>query len=259
MEFRPKKNLGQNFLINDEINLQIAKLGCITENDMVLEIGPGTGNLTKYILNEKPNKLILVEKDNNLSTNLKEKFEDIQIINEDFLQISEAKLNLINPIVYGNLPYNISSQILIKLIKLSTTKFKRLILMFQKEMADRILANTNSKEYGRLSIISQWKMNITKIRDIEPKFFRPVPKVKSSLLIFEPKKEYFKLKNIKNLEFVTNTFFNYRRKMIKKPLNQLFKNSEYIVKKYELNLSDRPQKLSPTVYYQLSNELESLR
>ena len=258
MKFKPKKKLGQNFLVDEKLNNFISKLGNINREDTVLEIGPGKGNLTKFLINESPKKLILIEKDNYLANELKIKFKGIDVINEDYLDVDEKNLNLNNTIVYGNLPYNVSSQILIKLIKLETIKFKKLILMFQKEMADRILADTNTKSYGRLSIISQWRMNITKIKDILPQSFRPIPKIMSTLLKFEPKQDYYKIKEIKKLEFVTNTFFNYRRKMIKKPLGLLFKDVDKIKKKYNLNINERPQKLNPLIYYKLSNELNEL-
>ena len=258
MKFKPKKKLGQNFLVDEKLNNFISKLGNINREDTVLEIGPGKGNLTKFLINENPKKLILIEKDNYLANELKLKFKGIDVINEDYLDVDEKNLNLNNTIVYGNLPYNVSSQILIKLIKLETIKFKKLILMFQKEMADRILADTNTKSYGRLSIISQWRMNITKIKDILPQSFRPIPKIMSTLLKFEPKQDYYKIKEIKKLEFVTNTFFNYRRKMIKKPLGLLFKDVDKIKKKYNLNINERPQKLNPLIYYKLSNELNEL-
>tara|TARA_B100000242_G_scaffold294092_1_gene274699 strand:- start:4302 stop:5081 length:780 start_codon:yes stop_codon:yes gene_type:complete len=258
MKFKPKKKLGQNFLVDEKLNNFISKLGNINREDTVLEIGPGKGNLTKFLINENPKKLILIEKDNYLANELKIKFKGIDVINEDYLDVDEKNLNLNNTIVYGNLPYNVSSQILIKLIKLETIKFKKLILMFQKEMADRILADTNTKSYGRLSIISQWRMNITKIKDILPQSFRPIPKIMSTLLKFEPKQDYYKIKEIKKLEFVTNTFFNYRRKMIKKPLGLLFKDVDKIKKKYNLNINERPQKLNPLIYYKLSNELNEL-
>ena len=194
MKFKPKKKLGQNFLVDEKLNNFISKLGNINREDTVLEIGPGKGNLTKFLINENPKKLILIEKDNYLANELKIKFKGIDVINEDYLDVDEKNLNLNNTIVYGNLPYNVSSQILIKLIKLETIKFKKLILMFQKEMADRILADTNTKSYGRLSIISQWRMNITKIKDILPQSFRPIPKIMSTLLKFEPKQDYYKIK-----------------------------------------------------------------
>ena len=111
--------------------------------------------------------------------------------------------------------------------------------MFQKEVADRILAEDNSKNYGRLSIFSSWKLNIKKIMDIRPSSFFPKPKVMSSLLIFEPKINYIKFKNSKNLEHITNIFFNQRRKMIKKPLNILFKSSEEVVDELNLDINLR--------------------
>ena len=123
--------------------------------------------------------------------------------------------------------------------------------MFQKEVADRIIAEVNSKNYSRLSIISNWKMNIKKIMDIDPKNFNPVPKVKSTILAFEPKKNFFKIQDGKNLEHVTNVFFNQKRKMIKKPMKVLFKNYEEISKELYLNLNLRPQNLSNLTYYKI--------
>ena len=130
--------------------------------------------------------------------------------------------------------------------------------MFQKEVADRIIANDNSNKYGRLSILSSWKMNVKKIMDINPESFYPIPKVKSSLLIFEPKKNYYNLKDPKNLEHVTNIFFNQRRKMIKKPLKILFKDFEYVANILSLDLNLRPQNLSKLSYYKICSNYEKL-
>ena len=128
--------------------------------------------------------------------------------------------------------------------------------MFQKEVADRIIAEYNSKNYGRLSIISSWKMNIEKIIDINPGCFFPVPKVKSSLLVFIPKDKYYELNNSKNLEHVTNIFFNQRRKMIKKPLKLLFKNYEKVAEELSLDLNSRPQNLTNLTYYKICSYYE---
>ena len=128
--------------------------------------------------------------------------------------------------------------------------------MFQKEVADRILAECNTKNYGRLSIISSWKMDVEKIIDINPNCFFPAPKVKSSLLIFMPKNKYYELNNSKNLEHVTNIFFNQRRKMIKKPLKLLFKNYEKIAEELSLDLNLRPQNLSNLTYYKICSHYE---
>ena len=130
--------------------------------------------------------------------------------------------------------------------------------MFQKEVADRILADSNSKNYGRLSIISSWKMDIEKITDINPSSFFPSPKIKSSLLIFKPKNNYYELNNPKNLEHVTNIFFNQRRKMIKKPLKLLFKNYEKVAEELSLDLNLRPQNLTNLTYYKICSYYEQL-
>ena len=131
--------------------------------------------------------------------------------------------------------------------------------MFQKEVADRILAQTNSKNYGRLSILSNWKLNVKKILNINASCFVPKPKVESTLLKFTPKKNYLKLKDSKNLEIITRVFFNQRRKKIKKPLNQLFKKPDKIIEKLKLNIELRPQNLSLETYYELAKEYENLR
>ena len=132
--------------------------------------------------------------------------------------------------VFGNLPYNISTEILSKWIVNINKEFwfNELILMFQKEVADRIIAKSNTSNYGRLSILSNWKINVEKIIDIKPESFSPRPKIESSLLLFFPKKNFFNLKDPKNLEMITRIFFSQRRKMIKKPFNQLFNNSKKI-------------------------------
>ena len=130
--------------------------------------------------------------------------------------------------------------------------------MFQKEVADRIIAKTNTKNYGRLSILSNWRMEIEKIFDIEPESFNPIPKVKSTLLVLVPKKNFFQLRDPRNLEYVTNIFFSQRRKMIKKPLKHLFKNYEEISEELSLNLNLRPQNLSHLTYYRICKLYEAL-
>tara|TARA_B100001250_G_scaffold159955_1_gene137374 strand:- start:224 stop:1015 length:792 start_codon:yes stop_codon:yes gene_type:complete len=261
MKILPKKSLGQNFLVNSKILNHIVNLGEIKSSDIVLEVGPGTGNLTEKILKKKPKKLVLVEKDKNLSILLKKKFSNnAEIINDDILNYNQEIYYNKKIIIFGNLPYNISTQILTSWIKINNLNnfCKRFILMFQKEVADRILAEYNSKNYGRLSIISSWKMDIKKILDIDPVNFSPQPKVKSSLLVFEPKNKHFKINNPKNLEHITNIFFSQRRKMIKKPLKFLFENFEKVSKDLSLNLNLRPQNLDNVTYYKICSYYEKL-
>ena len=210
---KPKKSLGQNFLIDNNILGKIIKLAEIN-NSNVLEIGPGTGNLTKKILEQRPKNLILVEKDRLLSNNLNikiNKFKNLSIFNEDVLKFDLEKQIKKNSIIVGNLPYNISSQILIKLIKFKKwlPKYKKLILMFQKEVADKILARFNTPGYGRLSVIVAARLKITSHFNVSPNSFYPVPKVQSTVLVFEPIiNKDFKVKNIENLEKVSQIFFS---------------------------------------------------
>tara|TARA_B100000131_G_C18010805_1_gene570423 strand:- start:13 stop:798 length:786 start_codon:yes stop_codon:yes gene_type:complete len=258
---KAKKSLGQNFLIDKNVLEKITNTTNI-ENKSILEIGPGTGSLTSYILKKNPKKMIVIEKDIELAKNLKNKFNNqLTIINEDVLKIDETNLFKDKVIVFGNLPYNISTEILSKWIKNLKDDFwfDNLILMFQKEVANRIIAEFNTSNYGRLSIISNWKLNIKKILDIKRECFLPKPKVESSLLFFTPKKSFVKIKDVNNLEKITRTFFNQRRKMLKKPFNQLFNGNQKIIDKLKIDLNLRPQNLSLDTYYNLTCEYENLR
>ena len=258
---RAKKSLGQNFLIDEKILEKITNSTDIY-NKIILEIGPGTGNLTSYILKKNPKKMFVIEKDNKLASDLENKFNNqITIINEDVLKIDETKLFKEEVTVFGNLPYNISTEILSKwIINLKKNFwFDCLVLMFQKEVADRIIAEFNTSNYGRLSIICNWKLNIKKICDIKPSAFIPKPKIDSSLLIFYPKKNFVKIKDPKNLEKITRVFFNQRRKMLKKPFNQLFNGDQRVLDKLKIDLTMRPQNINLDTYYKLTCEYENLR
>ena len=257
---RAKKSLGQNFLIDKNIIEKITNTTKIYEKN-VLEIGPGTGNLTSYILKKKPKKFLLIEKDNQLAISLENQFKNkVEIINDDILQINETNLFNEKVTVFGNLPYNISTEILSKwIVNLKDNFwFECLILMFQKEVADRIIAECNTSDYGRLSIICNWKLKIKKVCDIKPEAFYPKPKVDSSLLFFSPKKKFFKISDPNNLEKVTRVFFNQRRKMIKKPFNQLFNGDKRVLNKLKIDLNLRPQNLNFETYYKLAYEYENL-
>ena len=261
MFIKPKKSLGQNFIIDRNVLEQIVDTVEIT-NKEVLEIGPGSGNLTTFILKKSPKKIYAIEKDDDLALLLKDKFaNEITIINDDVLKISEDKISSKKLTVFGNLPYNISTEILSKwIINLNKNSwFEKLVLMFQKEVAERIIAESNTSKYGRLSILSNWKLDIKKIMEIKPQSFSPRPKVDSTLLLFTPKKKFFELKEAKNLEMITRIFFSQRRKMLKKPFNQVFNNAKVVAEKFDINLNLRPQNLSPEMYFKLVEEYESLR
>ena len=243
MRIKAKKSLGQNFLIDKNILKKIVDVGNINSNDKILEIGPGTGNLTEYIVKANPKTIILVEKDFNLTKLLENKFKKkVKIINDDILKLSEDFYNE-KFIIYGNLPYNILTQILAFWCLSKKIKVKKLILMFQKEVADRIVAKVNTKNYSRITILSNWKFYIKKLFDINPECFSPRPKIKSSLLEFTPKKNIVDIKYPKNIEKITNIFFSQRRKMVKKNFMKLFKNFNEVSKLLNIRLTDRPQNI----------------
>ena len=259
--YSAKKSLGQNFLTDKNILNKIVEVVSI-KNKNILEVGPGTGNLTELLLKKNPKKIIVVEKDKYLANELKIQFGDkISIVNSDILKIDETLLFNEKVTVFGNLPYNISTEILCKWI-LNLDKrsfwFSYLVLMFQKEVADRIISNFNTSNYGRLSVLSNWKLDVRKICDVKPNSFSPRPKVDSSLLLFEPKKNFYEIENPKNLEKITRIFFSQRRKMLKKPFNQLFNGNLDIINKLKINLNLRPQNLNFDTYYKLTMEYENL-
>ena len=257
---KAKKSLGQNFLIDKNLLEKIVNIIDIKDKN-ILEIGPGTGNLTSYILNKNPKKFFVIEKDDELAINLKNKFDNkLIIINDDVLNVDETNLFEDKLIVFGNLPYNISTEVISKwIINLGNHFwFDSLVLMFQKEVANRIIAKFNTSNYGRLSIICNWKLNIKKICDIKPESFSPKPKIDSSLLFFYPKKDFIKIEDPNNLEKITRIFFNQRRKMLKKPYNQLFNGDQKVLKKLNIDLNLRPQNLNFDTYYKLALEYEKL-
>jgi 16S rRNA (adenine1518-N6/adenine1519-N6)-dimethyltransferase len=258
---RAKKSLGQNFLIDKNIIYKITNTVSIEVNE-VLEVGPGTGNLTREILKNNPSKMYLVEKDTFLAENL-EKITDerVKIFNEDILKFDENLLSKNKIIVFGNLPYNVSTEILSTWItKLKNDYwFSDLILMFQKEVADRIIAQFNTSTYGRLSILANWRLNINRICDISPESFSPRPKIQSTLIHFTPKKNFADIKDPLNLEKITRIFFSHRRKMLKKPFNQIFNGDTDLLDKLNIDLNLRPQNLDFDTYYKLTIEYEKLR
>ena len=261
---KPKKSLGQNFLVDKNIINKIIKIGNINNSKVVMEIGAGYGNLTKAISLMKPRKILAIEKDKKLSLFLKNKFQhyqNIKIINEDVLSIIDNHNMENNIVVFGNLPYNISTKILSSLITLKKWPpwYDVLILMFQKEVAERIIAKSNTKEFGRLSILANWRLEIKKHFHISKNCFFPKPKINSTLLSFKPKRiNPFNIKNPKNLENVTRILFSNRRKMINKNFKKLFKKKMSLVEDLDINLNKRPEQLTNETFYKITALYEKL-
>ena len=220
-----KKKFGQNFLIDKNILEKIFKL--IEQNNLnILEIGPGNGNLTEYIINSNPKYLTLIEVDSELIENLKKRFHNIsniKIINDDFLKnnkILDEKFDL----VVSNLPYNISSQVLIKL-SISYFKPKKMILMFQKEFADRLL----DKNLNSLNSIIKCFYKIKKRFEVSNNSFYPIPKVRSSILEFTILDHFL----IKNEEI--NDFILFKRLIFNKKRKKL---GSILKSRYNINISN---------------------
>ena len=255
-----KKSLGQNFLTDKNIVKKIIELVNL-RNKNVVEIGPGKGALTDEILKKKPKSLMIIEKDNFLANQLKEKYQDIKILkiyNNDILKFDLEKKILKNSEIFGNLPYNISSQILIKFLKFKSwpPKFNSLIFMFQKELGDKITCSFPSNNYGRLSIISKFRLKIIKKFLISQNCFFPKPKVNSMIIHFKPFKiNNFRIKNINNIEKITNILFSNKRKMINKSLKKILSNNS-LKKIPEINLNSRPSELNPDMYFKITELYE---
>jgi 16S rRNA (adenine1518-N6/adenine1519-N6)-dimethyltransferase len=255
-----KKSLGQNFLIDKNIIKKIVKLVNL-KNKNVVEIGPGKGALTDEILKKNPKSLIIIEKDDFLANKLKEKYRNVKnliIYNSDILNFDLEKKISNNSEVFGNLPYNISSQILIKLLKFKKwpPKFNSLIFMFQKELGEKITCSFPSKNYGRLSIISKFRLKSSKRFIVSPNCFFPKPKVTSLIIHFKPLiEDRFKIKKIKNIEKITNVLFSNKRKMINKNLKKLLSNTA-LKKMPEINYNARPSELKPETYFKIAELYE---
>lgn len=255
-----KKSLGQNFLIDNNIIKKILNLTEIKDRD-IIEIGPGQGALTNEILKKKPKSLIVIEKDNKLVEELKVKYSKnkiIKIFNADILKFDIEKISKRNSVIFGNLPYNISSQILVKIIKFKRwpPKFGNLILMFQKELAEKIIGKFSTAGYGRLSILTSYRLNIIKNFLVSPNCFFPKPKINSMVVSFQPKnKTIFNIKNINNLEKITNILFSNKRKMINKNLKKILSESK-IKKIFGLKLDLRPSEIKPEIFFKITELFE---
>ena len=253
-----KKKYGQNFLINENICNNIVNLENIKNNN-ILEIGPGNMALTNKIISKNPKKFFAVEVDIDLINRNKNKILSKHILHKDALAIDEFKLFNNQPFsIISNLPFNISAKLLIKWCKIQN-KFnciKSMTLMFQKELAERIIASENTKKYGRISILTGAFFNIKKKIEVKKDDFYPIPKVDAVVLNFSPhKKNKIYEKNFYKLEKITSFFFNERRKNNKKKIKKLFSNQQIIDLKLEKYFSMRAENLDKETYYSLSENL----
>ena len=258
----PKKSLGQNFLIDKNIIKKIINLSDI-QNRHVIEIGPGNGELTDEIINNKPKSITLIEKDFDLSKRLKKKYSEnknLIIFNNDILKFDLEKIIKKESMIIGNLPYNISSQILVKMIKFKKwpPDFFDLIFMFQKEMGEKIIGLYQTPNYGRISILANSRLKVINKFFVSPNCFRPKPKITSMVIHFKPKSTLLSIKDILNLEKVTKIFFSNKRKMINKNIKKLFTQKQ-INSLNQLDMKSRPTELNPEMYYKITKLYEKIK
>ena len=227
-----KKSLGQNFLLDLNLTSKIARYAGNLEQSDVLEIGPGPGGLTRSLLNEGARKVVAIEKDTRCIAALKEvqtQFAGkLKIVQGDALS-TEVRQYLTHPVqIIANLPYNIGTELLVRWLNSTTwpSFWQSMTLMFQKEVANRIVASPGSKAYGRLSVMAQWRCNTKIAFNIPATAFTPPPKVESSIVHFEALKKPRFPAEVNKLEFVVSKAFNQRRKMLRGALKGHFKNVE---------------------------------
>ena len=256
-----KKSLGQNLLIDKNILKKILSLTSF-KNKQIIEIGAGTGNLSNEILKLKPKKLICIEKDKIFTKKLKMIFQNennLSVVNADILKLDLKKFIDPGSIIIGNLPYNISTQILIKFVRFYPwpPKFKKLIFMFQKEVGEKIIANLGDRNYSRLSIVTKARFKVLNNFYVSKNCFFPKPKVDSIVIEFQPIiRKDISFKSIKSLEYITNIFFSNKRKMINKTFKKLKIDNDFFLKKENIDLTLRPDKLSEKLFYKITEYYE---
>ncbi|WP_265017679.1 16S rRNA (adenine(1518)-N(6)/adenine(1519)-N(6))-dimethyltransferase RsmA [Wolbachia endosymbiont (group A) of Epistrophe grossularia] len=258
---KPKKSLGQNFILSSEIIKRIVVLAGNLENFNVIEIGPGYGGLTREILVHNPKSLLSIEKDRDLVKHhdqlLNEHQGKYRIIEADALHVIEEEL-IERPVkVIANLPYNISVALFLNWLN-NIKFFTNLTLMFQKEVADRITARPNSKDYGSLSVLSQLLCDIKKEFDIEPKEFFPRPKVHSSVITVNPLPTPKFAVNLETLTRLTRAVFAQRRKMLRNSLQNITNHAETVLENAKLSGNERPENLTIEQFCLLANNVECL-
>ena len=263
-----KKHLGQNFILDENITNKIVKLTDV-KNEIILEIGPGPGCLTRSLVKSGAKKIIAIEKDpkciDMLNYQKKIFLNKVILIKGDFLEdkifkkiINIMKKNKKKLIIISNLPYKTSIPILVKIFKYRNF-FEKLILMFQKEQAERIMAKKNTKAYGRISVISNWLCDIKKKMHLSPNYFFPKPKIDSSILEFKFKKKIVEVKNEELLSDVIKKCFSQRRKTIKNNLKKTINFTDEVFINCGINSKKRPEELDFLDFINLSNFLSKYK
>lgn len=275
---KASKRFSQNFLFNESVNRKIVEVAGNLSGKIVVEVGPGPGGLTLEILKRDLKRLYIIEYDKHWAEiwrqHLQPLFEDkLVVIEQDALQFDMCEIT--PDIIISNLPYNISTQLLCRWLP-DMNRYEKMVLMFQKEVADRICAEPDTKAYGKLSVLSQWKAKVSKKFDLEPGCFSPPPKVRSSVVEFLPKSEVTstvtpavlrkqdlgdidsreseRLKEFSAFSAFLNDVFAHKRKMITKALTKYFENPTKILQDLKYEAKTRPENISVDDYWKMFEE-----
>lgn len=265
-ELTAKKPLGQNFILDESLLNKIVNVSKQKDEETfsrgtIIEVGPGPGGLTRSILNLGANKLIAIEKDERCQfylQEIKQQCEDrFFLINEDALKIDYAELTKGKRAVISNLPYNVGTALLLGWLN-QINLFSSFTLMFQKEVAERLVAVPKTSNYGRLSIITQWLCEVEIAFIVPPGCFTPPPKVTSAIVFLKPRKQPLFPANKKTLESLTSLAFNQRRKMIRSSLKSI-PNIELLCEKAGIDITSRAEELTIDQFCKLSNFVDEVK
>ena len=258
-----KKSLGQNFLFDLNLTRRIARSAEPLNGFTIIEIGPGPGGLTRALLMEGASRVIAVERDERTLPALAEisaAYPDkLLVISEDALMVDWAKIVAGPAKIVANLPYNVATVLLTGWLTQGAWPpwFSSLTLMFQKEVAERIVAKPGTKDYGRLSILCQYRCDAKKLFDVNRSAFTPAPKVTSSIVQLVPKPAGDC--EIKDLEKITASAFGQRRKMLRSSLKGAFEMPEAVLGELGINPELRAEQLAVADFVRLAKVLQTLR
>ena len=261
----PKKKFGQNFLTDQSVIERIVSTAGQLENKSILEIGGGSGNLTKHLIKAKPKDLIVVEIDKDyveiLGKILQSSSVKTKLISENILKTDIYSYFSEPPVIFGNLPYNISTKILAKLLAPSNdkNKWEKLFLMFQLEVANRIVAKPNTKQYGRLSLFSQFYSFPSLEFQIPKTSFFPIPKVESALVKFQSNYKYYHKHNGVFFRDIIKKSFQGRRKMIKNTLKTSYKNIIELMAISDIPENSRAENITLQQFCHLTDAIDKSR
>ncbi|MCC8418193.1 MAG: 16S rRNA (adenine(1518)-N(6)/adenine(1519)-N(6))-dimethyltransferase RsmA [Rickettsia endosymbiont of Glossina mortisans submortisans] len=259
-QINPLKKHGQNFVFDSSLCDKIVRASNLAENSRVLEIGPGTGGLTRSILQKNPESLTVIETDERcipLLNEIKEYYPNLNIIKQDALKINLTDLSYDKVTIISNLPYHISTELVIRWLK-EARLITNMTLMLQKEVVERICAMPSTKAYGRLSVICQLIAKVEKCFDVAPTAFYPPPKVYSAIVKLIPLENPPSIALINKVEQITKLAFAGRRKMIKSSLKNLVPNIHEILTQLKINDNYRAENLTPQDYLRIAEILDNV-